>query len=253
MKRIRVVADPTPGLGEYLDSVDNANWEEFRSHDAGASLRELRETLTRNQHGLCAYCEIDIKESRRQVEHVVPRSDDAAGNQKALDVTNMVACCMGGTAPVAGLGEHEPEDYFRTPVPGNMSCGQAKGKGSDAAFIDPRELPEFPSLVRVLDNGLVEADDDACQAGGVIPERVTHTIQILNLNAERLQLARQKWRGALVDAAQRAGDADRMIAWIRAVLTPDDYSRLPRFFTTSRCYFGPVAERVLDEHPGAWV
>ena len=56
MKRIRVVADPTPGLGEYVDSVDNANWEEFRSHDAGASLRELRETLTRNQHGLCAYC-----------------------------------------------------------------------------------------------------------------------------------------------------------------------------------------------------
>lgn len=37
MKRIGTVPDPTPGLGEYLDSVDNANWEQFCSHDAGAS------------------------------------------------------------------------------------------------------------------------------------------------------------------------------------------------------------------------
>lgn len=111
---------------------------------------------------------------------------------------------------------------------------------------------EYPSLVRVRDNGLLEVDDGACQAAGVSLDRVGRTIEILNLNAERLQLARQKWRD-LVEAAQRAGEADRMIAWIRAVLTPDPDGRLSRFFTTSRGYFGPVAERILDEPPRAWI
>ena len=253
MKRIGVVPDPTPGLGEYLDSVENANWEEFRSHDAGASLRELRGTLARNQHSLCAYCEIEIKEPRRQIEHVIPRSGDAAGEQRALDIANMVACCMGGTVPVASPQGQERDDYFRTPVRDNMSCGQAKGNRRDEAFLEPRELPEYPSLVRVRDNGLLEVDHGACQAAGVRPDRVGRTIEILNLNAERLQLARQKWRSDLVEAAQRAGEADRMIAWIRAVLTPDRDGGLSRFFTTSRCYFGPEAERILDEQPRAWI
>ena len=35
MKRIRVLQDPTPGLAEYLDAVDNASWEEFGAHNAG--------------------------------------------------------------------------------------------------------------------------------------------------------------------------------------------------------------------------
>ena len=253
MKRIRVVPDPTPGLGEYLDSVDNANWEEFRSHDAGASLRELRETLTRNQHGLCAYCEIEIKEPRRQIEHVVPRSDDAAGKQRALDIRNMLVCCLCRTKTVNGLGEHEREDYHRQPVRDKPSCGQAKGNRNDEAFIDPRTLPALPSLVRVGNDGLIEVDRDACQTAGVVHDRVTRTIEILHLNAERLQSERRKWRNDLVEAAQRAGDGDRMIAWIREVLTPDSDGRLSRFFTTSRCYFGPVAERVLDEDPREWI
>lgn len=86
-----------------------------------------------------------------------------------------------------------------------------------------------------------------------MPDDVTRTIEILNLNAERLRLAREKWRDALVDMSQHvADDAGRMNEWIRAVLTPDAADGLPRFFTTARCYFGPVAERILDEPPRRW-
>ena len=102
MKRIRVLAEPTRGLQEYHDSVDNPSWDEFCSHNAGASLRELRDTLARNQHELCAYCEIDIRQPPRQLEHVVPRSDAALGERKALDVANLVACCLGGTVRPGG-------------------------------------------------------------------------------------------------------------------------------------------------------
>ena len=253
MKRIQALADPTPGLHDYLDSVDNANWDEFCSYRAGASLRELRASLLRNQHGLCAYCEIEIKEPDRQIEHVVPRSDGTFGNRRALDISNMLICCLGGTKAVYGQGEYERQDYYRQPTADNMSCGQAKGNRNDQGFIDPRTLPSLPSLLRVGDDGLIEVDTHACQSAGVDPDRVTRTIEILNLNAERLQLARQKWRNSLVEAAQRAGDAAGMLAWIRDVLTPDPAGRLSRFFTTSRCYFGPAAESVLDRHPRAWI
>ncbi len=247
MKPIRVLQDPTPGLAEYLDTVDNANWNEFCSHDAGASLRELRDALATNQHGLCAYCEIEIADPRRQVEHVIPRSDAAVGNQLALDVTNMVACCMGGTRA------YESEDYFLAPIRDNMSCGQAKDDQQDDAFIDPRTLPPLPSLVRVSDNGLIEVDEEACQTAGVEPGHVARTIEILNLNAQRLRLARAKWRSDLVEAVQRAGDSNRIVAWLRTVLTPDAEGRLPRFFTTTRCYFGPLGEGVLEQQPQAWI
>ena len=254
MKRIRSMQDPTPGLADYLDAVDNASWEEFGAHNTGASRRELRNTLARNQHGLCAYCEIELSESRRQIEHVIPRSAGAVGNQRSLDAANMVACCMGGTVPAAGPEEPDAGDHYRTPVRHNMSCGQAKGNRiDDNAFIDPRMLPAVPSLMSVRHNGLIEADDGACQTEGVAPDRVTRTIELLNLNAERLQLARTKWWNDLLEVSQYIEGADRMGAWIRAVLTPDDDGRLERFFTTTRCFFGPVAERILDEQPRAWV
>ncbi len=172
MKRIRAVAEPTPGLRAYLDSVDHANWGEFGSHDAGRSLHELHETLVLNQHELCACCEIEIKQ-RRQIEHVIPRSDEVDGRQRALDVTNMIACCLGGTKPVYGLEKHEREDYFRRPVPDNMSCGQAKEDLNDKDFIDPRRLPALPPLVRVGNDGLIEVDTDACQAARFDPDRLT--------------------------------------------------------------------------------
>ena len=253
MKRIRVLAEPTRGLQEYHDSVDNPSWDEFCSHNAGASLRELRDTLARNQHELCAYCEIDIRQPPRQLEHVVPRSDAALGERKALDVANLVACCLGGTVRPAGPG-HAGGDRYRAPVGTNMSCGQAKGNENDGAFIDPRALAESPSVMTVGRDGRIEADEAACQAARVVAEPVTRTIKILRLNAPRLRLARQKWRTALVEISSRhVGDADGMGAWIRAVLTPDGDGRLSPFFTTSRCYFGGAAERVLDEQPRTWI
>ena len=243
MKRIRALSESPPGLREYLDSVDNANWEEFRSHSAGAALRELRDALAQEQHELCAYCEIEIKRGRRQIEHVIPRSDPVAGRQRTLDFANMVACCM-GTGPSVGLADYDGD---------HTSCGQAKGNENDRAFIDPRTLPESPSVMSVGSEGVIEADEDACQAASVNSEHVSRTIEILNLNAKRLCLAREKWVNDLVERSQQVDGEDRMVAWIREVLRPDGDGRLARFFTTSRCYFGAAAERVIDERPRAWI
>ena len=253
MKKIRELNNPTSGLAEYLNSVgDEKNWDTFRSHNSGASYNELRDALTQNQHGLCAYCELAIKEWRRQVEHVIPQSDNKLDKSKDLDIANLVACCMGGTRPTYGL----KDDHYLEPAKRNMSCGQAKGNQNDENFIDPRILPALPSLMRVLDNGLIEADENACQMVGFLPDHVTRTIEILNLNAERLRLAREnRWNGLneewqLIDDID---DPDMMDDWIRSELMPDEDGRLVSFFTTSRSYFGPLSESILAQRPQTWI
>ena len=244
MKTIRALNNPTPGLAEYLDAVgDNANWNEFRSHNSGASYRELRDALTQNQHGLCAYCEIELKEWR-QVEHVIPQSGDRT---KSLDIANMVVCCMGGTVPGTD------ENYYRKPVPPNMSCDRAKGNRIDENFIDPRTLPALPSLMRVIDNGLIEVDENACRTAGFLPDHVTRTIEILNLNAERLRLAREKRWNGLEEELGQIDDPDTMDTWVHSMLMPNEADLLDPFFTTSRCYFGPLGERVLARQPQTWI
>ena len=243
MKRIRPLPESPSGLHEYLASVDKANWEEFRSHNDGAALSELRDALAQGQHELCAYCEIEIKKGRRQIEHVIPRSDSVAGGQRTLDFANMVACCM-GTGSSVGLADYDDD---------HTSCGQAKGNENDSAFIDPRTLPEFPSVMSVGSEGVIEADEDACQAARVASEHVARTIRILNLNTKRLCLAREKWVNDLVEKSQHVDGEDGMLAWIREVLTPDGDGRLAPFFTTARWYFGAAAERVLHEEPRAWI
>ena len=76
------------------------------------------------------------------------------------------------------------------------------------------------------------------------------------LNARRLRIARERrWR-ALSDAwgewTERLSDPDQMHEAARRELLPAN-GRLSQFFTTARSYFGPLAERVLDEPPRAWI
>lgn len=254
MKTIRALNNPTSGLAEYLNAVGkSANWEEFRSHNAGAAYRELRDALIQNQHGLCAYCEIELIVLDYQIEHVIPQSDPQYGASGEVDIANLIACCKGGTSSVfASSQKGSDEGRYLKPIKCNMSCGQAKGNRSDADFLDPRKLPALPSLTKVLRDGRIEADEEACRLEGMSPIRVTRTIEILNLNAERLRLAREKWWNDLVDRSGQIDDLDMMNDWIRSVLIPDADDLLTSFFTTSRCYFGPLGERVLARQPQTW-
>ena len=253
MKRIRRLHEPTRGLGSYLDCVGHdTEWEDFRSHDSGNSYRELLNELIDLQHGLCGYCEIDLTELDRQVEHSIPRSDPV-GAPRALDVTNMIACCMGGTNRVYGSTPGRDETRYREPVRRHQSCGQKKGNQVDADLVDPRTLPALPSLTRVLVNGTIEADAVACESVGECADRVQRTIEILGLNVRRLRDARERHWRTLNDAwKDHVDDPGVMGEAARGELLPKN-GRLPRFFTTNRSYFGSAGERILDERPREWV
>ena len=245
MKRIREFAGPVPGLDEYLDHAKaDANWQGYRR--GGERYRQLAETLVNLQHGLCGYCENDIRGADRQVEHVVPRSHPRYGRERTFDAANMIACCKGGASDDASIRA----DDERSP---GKSCGQAKGGNTDPDFIDPRSLPALPSLMRVRVNGRIEADDRACGQVGVAVSRVSRTIEILGLNLERLQRARQRHRRRLDEGWRDFAHGAAMEQWARRNLLPDHDGVLLRFFTATRSYFGELGERVLAQQPRDWI
>jgi len=258
VKRIRQLNEPTPGLIEYLnDASEAAKWDGLRDHKQGTSYSELVEKLIDTQHGLCGYCEIALTKLDRQIEHVIPRNDPQQGAAGEIEVTNMIACCKGGTNPVfASPNRNRDDERYLEPVKDNMSCGQAKGGRNDADFLDPRKLPARPSLTKVLMDGRIEVDVEACNMAGISSTYVTRTIEILNLNARRLCLAREAWRDDLIERSGQVADPNdpsKMNAWVRSMLTPDENGRLEPFFTTARSYFGPLGERVLAQPPQAWI
>ena len=168
-----------------------------------------------------------------------------------MDATNLIACCRGGTLPTT----NDPGQYM-PPTKDNTSCGQRKGNDTIPDFVDPRTLPELPSLTRVGPDGRIEVDEDACQAKGWTANRVGKTIEFLGLNVERLRLAREElWRMLEKAWEDLQGDEDIMREAAREELLPDDNNgRLPRFFTTKRSYFAAWGgEEILAEEPRNWI
>ena len=132
MKKIRELNNPTSGLAQYRNSPGaKTNWDAFRDHNQGASHKKLIEKLIAVQHGLCGYCEINLTETDRQIEHVI-------------------------------------------------------------------------------------LEEEAEQLDGL-------------------------------------DDPDKMNAWIRDVLIPDENGQLTPFFTTNRSYFDPLSESILAQPPQTWI
>ena len=250
MKKIRSLEGPTSGLEAYLDDdvIKTKDWVEFRSHESGDSYLQLVEALVEIQHGICGYCEIDIKNTDRQVEHVIPQSHPKHGAIHALDYRNLIACCKGGTLYISD------EARRLDPVKLNRSCGEAKENKVSTKFIDPRKLPPSPSVTKVIFNGRIQPNEAACVRTGITVDLVEKTIELLGLNCERLRRARENHWNALIDSWGSKIDNPEIIeAAARAELLPDKNNRLPRFFTTSRSYFDAHGEKVLSEDPGDWI
>ena len=259
MKRICILSSPTPGLAAYLkQGGDPADWNRFRRNDREA-YRELRDTLARLQRGICGYCEIRFRSEAGvddwQVEHIIPQSDPEHGAAQALNHRNLLASCLGGSARnlFGPEAQHDPARYLADSS-GNVSCGQAKGDSYDPDFVDPRETPALPSLMRVLSTGRIVADDDACADAGVAANRVQKTIAMLGLNVERLRREREKRLLHLHELYDNGRDNPDLMDWaVREELLPDNAGSLVGFFTTARSYFGPLAELILAETPQAWI
>ena len=98
-----------------------------------------------------------------------------------------------------------------------------------------------------------EADAEACAAAVVSASHVTRTVDIVNLNAKQFRVELERRSRALNDEwGKLFVDPEEMNRAAQDGLLPA-CGRLSEFFTTSRSYFGPESDRVLDEQPRAWI
>ena len=257
MKRIHALQTAPLGLAKYTSQSGGcSDCDRFCDYDNGSAFRELRQALVDIQHGLCGYCEIDLIPNDQQIEHIIPRSDPTSGATHTLDPGNLMACCIGGTGKNffgPGALKKDPE-RFSAPVKDNQSCGQAKGSRYDQSFIDPRTLPDLPSLLYVQDDGKLVIDECRCMAAGVSVGGMERTVDILGLNAPRLRRAREeRWNDFNKTWINYLDDAEVMERLAREELLSDAGGILSKFFTTNRSYFSPLGERILAGNPRDWV
>ena len=257
MKVIRQLDGPTQGLLDYLSQEKgDPTFRKFQDYDDGNAYRELRDALRQVQHGICGYCEINLMDNDCQVEHYIPQSAGEEGRRKAVDSSNMIACCKGGDqtnlfGPDTKIPD--PERYL-PPTKDSRSCDATKGDSTAPDLIDPRALAASPSLFRVNVDGRMVPDENACAGLGIPVAQVNRTIEILGLNVRRLRANRAaKWESLIEVWGDELTDPNKAELAARAELLPNVADILPPYFTTSRSYFGEIGESVLTEEPKSWI
>jgi predicted component of type VI protein secretion system len=114
-------------------------------------------------------------------------------------------------------------------------------------------------LFSVNEDGVLSADPASCAAQGVNVTSVEKHILGLRLNVGRLRNQREAVRAALTQTYQIFSELQQptfqqqLIAFAESQLLPNGSNRLSPFFTTSRSFFGPVAEQILKQPPHAWI
>jgi uncharacterized protein (TIGR02646 family) len=264
MKAVPRLTEAPPGFAAYCadheTDVEASGeqaakvWDRFRDDPA---YKELRSALVAAQGGLCAYCEQKVTDELgelilldQQVEHVKAKS---GGSGRTLDWSNLVLCCGGGVYP-----HHEDTARKGTGVE-NESCGQRKGDFELPDRCDPRAFPLSPRLLDVDFDGTLSARRSDCQSVNINPDHLDVAInKLLNLNCERLRVARQSvansvagefvWLGKellsrlnLSEPRKRALEGE----FVEGRLAPDERGHLCAFWTTERQYLEPWADTWL--------
>ena len=251
MKRVdKTSATPAP-LAAFQQKDPKATWDKLRA-EGRAVYDELCKTLQSDQAGLCAYCELEAtKEANSlQIEHIVAKSCQDPAHNWALDWSNLLAVCTGGSRWA------EEQDRYLEPLPANLSCDQHKnhlvnngslGQDSRGFIVNPLDLPAFPPLVAVLHDGRLIPHPDACASVEISPnaystteELIANSIEHLNLNCARLRLARLT---AAKNVASELKKANAESICPKFLSLRNGCRR--QFFTVYRCRLGKAAEAYL--------
>lgn len=207
MKRVLKGVEPTSSQS-YRQAQPRATWEELRDdaqHGGKQAYADIRTQTHLDQGGLCAYCEIDIRDNdplKSRIEHFHPKSDKNSATNWALAWHNMLAVCAGGSY------KHGSVPHSMEPVSENLSCDAHKDRWiqkkrlaevCEGWVLNPSLLPAWPSLFEINKfNGELRASDAQCDQAAHWPNNqhadmktlVEHTIAALNLNCVRLCQAR---------------------------------------------------------------
>jgi uncharacterized protein (TIGR02646 family) len=233
MKKIIKSGEPE-GLRVYREAQPQGLWEEFDDGNA-ANYNQVRQALFADQHGLCAYCEIDLifnldKNFPRdfRVEHFHPKEDKSTNHNWELDWQNLLAVCHGGQMIHAG------KDRFSKPY----TCDVPKhDKLLDDVIINPLLMLNSQTQLFNINSRTGELYVHHRCPSALI-SRASNTIQELNLNAVRLCNFRLEQITVIEDFMQQS----TIESLLAVFLQPNQ-----AFFSTIRAFFGQAAENHLKQ------
>jgi len=263
MKRVLKQQEPTE-LARFRDKDPQSTWQQMKD-DANFGGSEAyvacRTQLLEDQGGICAFCEIGIHDNdplKCRVEHFHPKSDISPAHNWALDWNNLLAVCAGGSYRF-GATPHTQE-----PLAENLSCDAYKdqmiqsGRLSDQCegwILNPTQLLAAPNVFQLeKSTGRLLPDNSSCAMApnwpgnqhSSIQALVQHTIDMLNLNCDRLCQARLVIIRDVERNKKRQRDqgysAEQGLSNLVTRYFRQDW---PEFFTTIRICLGAAAEAHL--------
>jgi len=251
MKSITKGIEP-PILATYKQNNPTDTWKEYKHGKRGGKRgRKIRNRLISDQHGLCAYCEIDLKQGENprfsdfRVEHFHPKSDDNGAHNWHLDWKNLLGCCHGGSS------RYVVEASLRFTSP-DYSCDVPKDDNNwDNIILNPLNIPSSPRLFDYeRTSGRMSVNQTNCAEAGIDPVKAQSTIDNLRLDAERLKnlrkvtlMAAHTQLTGLMSTGMSIQDARKRVA--QAQLRKNSDQHWPPFFSAVRSYLGEAAEEQL--------
>lgn len=255
MKKINKSLPPNE-LTNYARSNPTDNWDDFKDLNQGEDYKLIRVKCFDEQGGLCGYCEAQVSElpsHKQRIEHYHSKSDVSGAKNWALDWNNVFGVCIGGN----------DSDKTKHPLPANLSCDSHKDHliktkklplACEGYYLNPLEIDANPNLFDFdKATGALKANQQACltyqptsNQYHTVVELVEKTIEILNLNCQRL----------LDERLKVLKSYNQSIKLIREKRIPNGHEQLCHrwfgtpwvfYFSTRRALLGNHAEKYLAQ------
>ena len=262
MKRVIKGTIPTT-LAGYIQAYPNATWGGMSNDGFKNGIKaavDCRDQAISDQGGLCAYCERSISSDEphhRGIEHFHSKSDVDSSRNWGLDWENMLAVCDGGS-------KSSKQEQWIYPLPRNLSCDAHKNhmnqkgglpKACEGYLLNPLDIPAFPNLFTFnKSTGELMPNPIACEVVQFTDnkyestyELISRTVEILNLNCDRLKVDRILVMRSIDKSIEILRDNEVRPSEMPEKLVSRYFNtKWPQYFTTIRCCLGSIAEDYLQ-------
>lgn len=190
--------------------------------------------LLDEQYQLCCYSEIrpDRLGLGCHIEHVQPKSQYP---QRTFDYQNLAASALDSADDLSAFKAQAHEVF----------AGHAKLGQYDSRLFISCHQPDCARFFAYLSDGRVVPAD------GLVPddiEKASYTITLLNLNSPYLMTQRQSWWDELDQLFAEHQAKGWSLEHLVAVDLIPAGGKLSQFFSLTRQFFGPAAEKVVAQH-----
>ena len=230
------------------ERTENVRWEEWKSTH-GDAYKQTIDCLWKNQQGLCAYCEVKLTLTNKEIEHFIPKSRTTSTQDWTINFSNYVLSCKGNS------NKHS-KFYSDDPSPkANLTCGSKKGDLDPfGCLFNPYELPTFPVIKEYYDDEGLSfiPDKTACQKASIDPLIIQSTIDTLGLNCPNLKRRRKAVWDTLIEEYQAlvknssTADLEKEVDELIGINLEAHSGELLAFYTTRLLFFACERPELIE-------